>query len=76
MKPLEPINLGETVRVRLPVEKVWSPSECVGFAGPRSHLVKTGDAVYRRNGRDLLSTGEPPVTDHFDSPVYPSVQSQ
>ena len=73
MKPLKPINLklGETVRVRLPGEKVWSPAECVGFSGPRSYLVKTGDAVYRRNRRDLLSTGEPPITDQFDSPVTP-----
>ena len=43
--------------------------DCVGFEGPRSYLVKTGDAVYRRNRRDLLSTGEPPVADQFDSPV-------
>ena len=71
VKPLKPINLGETVRVRLPGEKVWSPAECVGFAGPRSYVVKTGDAVYRRNRRDLLSTGEPPITDQFDSPATP-----
>ena len=71
MKPLKPINLGETVRVKLPGERVWSPAECVGFAGPRSYLVKNGDAVYRRNRRDLLSTGEPPVTDQLDSPVTP-----
>ena len=44
----KPISLGETVRVRLPGEKVWSPAECVGFAGTRSYLVKTSDAVYRR----------------------------
>ena len=56
VKPLKLINLGEPVRVRLPGEKVWSPAECVGFAGPRNYLVKTGDAVYRRNRRDLLST--------------------
>ena len=71
VKPLKFINLGESVRVRLPGEKVWSPAECVGFAGPRSYLVKTGDAVYHRNRRDLLSTGEPPVTDQFNLPVTP-----
>ena len=53
VKPLNPINLGESVRVRLPGEKVWSPAECVGFAGPRSYLLKTGDAVYRRNHRAI-----------------------
>ena len=58
--------------MRLPGEKVRSPAECVGFAGPRSYLLKTGDAVYRRNVPfDLLSTGEPPVTDQFDLPVTP-----
>ena len=46
-------NLGESVRVRLPGEKVWSPAECVGFAGPCSYLLKTGDAVYRRNHRAI-----------------------
>ena len=71
VKSLKPINLGTTVRVRLPGEKVCSPAECVGFAGPRSYLVKTGDAVYRRNRRDLKSTGKPPITDNFDSSVSP-----
>ena len=71
MKPLKPINLGESVRVRLPGEKVWSLTECVGFSGPRSYQVKTGDAVYRRSRRDLLSTEESPITDHFDSRVTP-----
>ena len=71
VKPLNPINLGESVRVRLPGEKVWSPAECVDFSGPRSYLVKTGDGVYRRNRRDLLSAGKTPVTDQFDSPVTP-----
>ena len=71
VKSLKPINLGKTVHVRLPGEKVCSPAECVGFAGPRSYLVKTGDAVYRRNRRDLLSTGKLPTTDYFDSSVAP-----
>ena len=62
MKPLKPINLGKTVRVRFPGEKVWSPPECVGLSGLRSYLVTTCDAVYRRNRSDLLST---------DSPVSP-----
>ena len=53
VKPLKFINLGESVRVRLPGEKVWSPAECMGFAGPRSYLLKTGDAVYHRNHRAI-----------------------
>ena len=39
--------------VRLPGEKVRSPAECMGFACPRSYLLKTGDAVYRRNHRAI-----------------------
>ena len=53
VKPLKFINLGESVCVRLPGEKVWSPAKCVGFAGQRSYLVKTGDAVYCRNHRAI-----------------------
>ena len=71
VKPLKPINLGKTMRMRLPGEKVWSPAECVGVVGPCSYLVKTGYAVYRHNRRDLLNTGEPPITDQFDLPVTP-----
>ena len=71
VKPLKPINLGKSMRVRLPGEKVWSPAECVGFVGPCSYLVKTGYAVYRHNRRDLLNTGEPPITDQCDLPVTP-----
>ena len=62
MKPLKPINLGKTVHARFPGEKVWSPAEFVSFSGLHSYLVMTGDAVYRRNRSDLLST---------DSPVSP-----
>ena len=71
-------NLGESVRVRLPGEKVWSPAECVGFAGPRNYLVKTGDAVYRRNRRDLLSTEHWRTACYWSVwfACYPSVQSQ
>lgn len=57
------ISFGDTLRVRRPVEKVWSPATCVRFTGPRNFLVKTDDAVCRHNRRDLLSTRETPVTD-------------
>ena len=70
-KQMKPIDRGDTVRVKVPGEKVWTPATCVGLAGPRSYLVKAGGAVYRRNRRDLISTGEASiqdVTDVSDSP--------
>ena len=70
-KQMKPIDRGDTERVKVPGEKVWTPATCVGLAGPRSYLVKAGGAVYRRNRRDLISTGEASiqdVTDVSDSP--------
>ena len=58
-KPLEPISIGDTVRMRLPGEKTWSPGTCKTKAGPTSFKVQVGNAVYRRNRRQLLKTGEP-----------------
>jgi len=45
--------------MRLPGEKTWSPGTCTGKVGPRSFRVQVGDAVYRRNRRQLMKTGEP-----------------
>ncbi|KAK2560628.1 hypothetical protein P5673_016377 [Acropora cervicornis] len=39
-KPLEPISVGETVRLRLPGEKTWSSGTCTDTAGPRSYQVQ------------------------------------
>ncbi|KAL9979611.1 hypothetical protein ACROYT_G017294 [Oculina patagonica] len=58
-KPLEPIRIGDTVRMKLPGEKTWSPGTCTATAGPRSFRVQVGNAVYRRNRRQLMKTGEP-----------------
>ena len=46
-KPLEPISVGETGRMRLP-----------GDAQTQSYRVQVGQAVYRRNRRQLIKTGE------------------
>ena len=56
--PLEPISVGDAVRVRLPGEKTWSPGTCTANAGQRSFRVQVGKAVYRRNRRQLIKTGE------------------
>ncbi|KAL9976432.1 hypothetical protein ACROYT_G013732 [Oculina patagonica] len=58
-KPLEPISIRDTVRMKLPGEKTWSPGTCTATAGPRSFRVQVGNAVYRRNRRQLMKTGEP-----------------
>ena len=50
-KPLQPIDRGETVRIRLPGQKTWSAGTCMGPVGPRSYEVKVGESVYRRNRR-------------------------
>ena len=62
-KQLKPIDRGDTVCVKVPGEKVWTSATCVGLAGPRSYLVKAGGAIYRRNQRDLISTGEASIQD-------------
>ena len=49
VSPLEPISVGDAVRMRLPGEKTWSPGTCTANAGPRSFRVQVANAVYRRN---------------------------
>lgn len=58
-KPLHPISVGETVRMKLPGEKTWSSGTCTATAGPRSYRVQVGQTVYRRNRRQLIDAGEP-----------------
>ena len=60
-KPLPNISPGEMARMRLPGKKVWTPATCLDSAGPCSFLVKSGGALFRRNRRDIIKTGETPV---------------
>lgn len=62
VKPLNPLNTGEVVRMQLPGEKTWTPGLCVGQSGPRSYNVNVGGREYRRNRRQIMSTKEPPLT--------------
>ena len=57
-KPLQPISVGETVRMKLPGRSRWDVGTCTGQVGPRSYEVKVGHGTYRRNRRQLVSTGE------------------
>ena len=67
-KPLKPITPGETVRMRLPGQTTWSAGTCTGLVGPRSYDVKIGERHYRRNRRQLIPTGEPPLQDVPEEP--------
>lgn len=58
-KNLPEVNPGETVRLKLPGNKEWSPGICMEKQQERSFLVKVGNTAYRRNRRHLLKTGEP-----------------
>lgn len=70
-KPLPNVSPGEIVRMRLPGQKVWTPATCLDSAGPRSSLVKSGGAVYRRNRRDIIKTSETPGATHSSSGTLP-----
>ena len=56
--PLEPISVRDAVLMRLPGEKTWSPRTCTANTSSRSFRVQVGNAVYRRNRRQLIKTGE------------------
>ena len=60
-KPLPNVSPGEMVRMRLTGQKVWRPATCLDSVGPRSFLIKSGGAVFQRNRRDIIKTGETPV---------------
>lgn len=68
-KPLEPIAVGETVRMRLPGQDTWTPGTCIAQEGPRNYNVKTEVGTYRHNLRHLISTGEPqPLVPDLEEP--------
>ena len=58
-KPLPPLEMGDSVRIRLPGKTTWSAGTCVGQCPePRSYDVEVDGAKYRRNRRDILLTKE------------------
>ena len=73
-KPLKPLRAGETVRVRLPGQKTWSPAVCSGPVGPRSYEVTTGEQVLTHNRRHLIRSDEPPELDIPDEEVDPDTE--
>ena len=63
-KPLEPLQVGETVRMKLPGQDTWSAGTCTGQCGPWRYDVPVGAGTSRRNRRQLVSAGEPPIVDY------------
>ena len=59
-QPLAPLVPGQSIHMRLPGRRTWSPGVCVGTAGLCSYWVRVNDVTYRRNRRQLLTTRDPP----------------
>lgn len=57
-KELEPLNVGDTVRMKLPGQDKWSKGVCVEDLGRRSYKVIVNGTLYRRNRRQLIKTPE------------------
>ena len=49
---------GQTVRMRLPGSKLWTPGICIEKAAPRTYYVKVGNTTYRSNRQHLIVTKE------------------
>ena len=61
------IKPGESIRMRLPGSKFWSPGVCLDEVAPRSYRVKIGDTTYRRNRRQLIATKDKVINDSDSS---------
>ena len=57
-RSLKQLTPGDSVRMRLPGQKTWSPGVCAGLVGPRSYEVKVGERAFVRNRRHLIKTDE------------------
>ena len=71
-KPLEPLAEGDSVRMKLPSQGIWTPRICTGQQGPRSYHITTDRGTFRRKRRQLIITAEP----HEADPVPVEVPSE
>ena len=60
VKPLKPIDPGDTVRMRLPGKTSWSARVCRGLVGPRSYEVEAGGNMFTRNRHQLIRVDKLP----------------
>ena len=65
-KPLTPISLGQTVRMKLPGQRKWSAGTYAGKVDELSYIVKVGDVEYQGNRKQLVSGHEDPLTELAD----------
>ena len=57
-KALAPLNTGDTVTMRLPGSQTWSPGICKKQVAPRSYIVESKGAFYRRNRKHIRKCGD------------------
>ena len=57
-KPLEELQSGQSVRVKLPGDDEWLLGTCKQEVGPGSYLVKCRGKTYRHNRQHLRTTPE------------------
>ena len=71
-QPLETLREGQSVQIKKPSDKFWSPAIVDGsHHTPNSYVVTTSDgSQYRRNRRHIKETSVPPITPNmnFDDP--------
>ena len=73
-RTLIPLKSGDTVRMKLPRQTIWTPAIVAGEVAPRSYEVTANGSTYRRNRRDLLLTKEQPPPDDQLSMTFDDVE--
>ena len=69
---LPPISVGETVSIRLPGKKQWTSGRCMGRHGPRSYIMRVGEAEYRCNRRHLRKGAISPPNEESETLQTPT----
>ena len=72
--PLEELHPGDTVRIRLPGDRVWTKAQCQSTVRSRSYLMQCNGRLYRHNRKDIRKTFEtlyPKAEAEFDIESWP-----
>ena len=69
-KPLQDLQPGQTIRMKLPGKETWTKGICVKKVNKRSYDVEVEGKKYRRNRRHLLKTNELPPGPYIDIDEY------
>jgi hypothetical protein len=65
-RPLPPLSEGDTVRMRLPGDKMWTKGSVIQEVGKRSYQVRVKGRIFCRNRKRLIGTGEEPPSHDDD----------